>query len=71
MLTAASCSASGLCTMDLDLALHIYIYEEWLLCKGVYRYICIYWAFQQCIWPVYIYLVCLFVSFYIYYLLHM
>ena len=46
MLTAASCSASGLHTVLWGLALHlciyIYIYIAWTECKGIYHHICVY-----------------------------
>ena len=48
MLTAASCSISGLHAVLLGLVLHIYIYIYIYIyiaqteCKGIYRHICIY-----------------------------
>ena len=48
MLTAASCSASGLCVVFLGRALHIYIhiyiciYVAWTEHKDIYCHICIY-----------------------------
>ena len=50
MLTAASCSASGLHEVLLGLVLHIYIYIYIYVCmyvaltecKGIYHHICIY-----------------------------
>ena len=58
MLTAASCSSSSLCVMNLVIfCKYRYIYIAWLIFKGVFRYICIYvghvfiyWALKQCLW---------------------
>ena len=79
MLTATSCSASGLRAVFLGLALHIYIYiyvartER----KGAYGHICVFvehicilQALQTYIYDLYICLPCLFVCIYAFCLLH-
>ena len=55
-----------------------YIYAAQLVHKGLYRYICIYsghiciyWALKQYVWPLYICLVCSFISLNTYCLLNM
>ena len=56
MLTAASCSASGLHAVFLGLALYIYIYAVRTERKGIYGHICVY-AGHICIyraWKTYI-----------------
>ena len=68
MLTAASCSASGLHAVFLGLALHIYIYVARTERKGAdghicvfVEHICILQALQTYIYGLYIGLPCLFV----------
>ena len=75
MLNIASYSASGLCTVNLGLTLHIYI--GGLVCKGINHHICIYtgyiyiyWDLQQYMYPMYIYLVYSFISLHAYFILH-
>ena len=81
MLTATSCSASGLRAVFLGLALHIYIYIYIYVArterKGAYGHICVFvehicilQALQTYIYGLYICLPCLFVCIYAFCLLH-